>query len=147
MISVALTGTSSKQQALVSRLAASRSTVLARSTDQSQHPAGRHRQAQRRLSAEQAEQLAAAYEAGASVKDLAAQWGIHRTTVAAQLRQAGVRLRGTGVPANCLDDAVQLYRDGWSCQRLAERYDCNATTVWKVLQQAGVRLRAPWERG
>jgi transposase-like protein len=93
------------------------------------------------------QQLVADYEAGASVQDLAARWGIHRTTVAAQLRQADVRLRRQGVPDELLDEAIRLYNDGSSCQRLAERFGCNATTVWKVLQQAGVRLRAPWARG
>ena len=71
---------------------------------------------------------------------------MHRTTVAAQLREASVQLRRQGVPDDLLDEAIRLYNDGWSCQRLAERYGCNATTVWKVLKQAGVRLRTPWER-
>jgi hypothetical protein len=66
--------------------------------------------------------------------------------VAAQLRQAGVRLRRQGVPDGLLDEAIRLYKDGWTCQRLAERFGCNATTVWKVLRQAGVQLRTPWER-
>jgi hypothetical protein len=54
--------------------------------------------------------------------------GLHRTTVAAQLRQAGVKLRHQGVPDALLDEAIQLYGDGWSCQRLAERYGCDAET-------------------
>ena len=90
--------------------------------------------------------LVTEYEAGGSIQELAARWGLHRTTVAAQLRQTGVRLRGRGVPADRRAEALRLYGEGWSCQRLAERYGCNPTTVWKVLQQAGVRLRAPWER-
>jgi DNA-directed RNA polymerase specialized sigma24 family protein len=142
---VGLTGSSSKQQSLVSRLAASQPNLLAGPTDRRRRPV-RQRQPQRRLTADQAQQLVAEYDAGARVQDLADRWKIHRTTAVAQLRQAGVRLRGQGVPADRHDEAVRLYGEGWSCQRLAERYDCGATTVWKLLKQAGVRLRAPWER-
>jgi transposase-like protein len=106
----------------------------------------RQRQAQRRLTAEQSKQLIAEYRTGASIKELATQWGVHRTTVAAQLRQAGVPLHRQGIPADQLAEAVRLYCEGWSCQRLAERYGCNATTAWKLLQQAGVKLRKPWGR-
>jgi transposase-like protein len=143
---VALTGTSSKQQTLVRRLAASQPALVATSGNHGKGPPVRQRQTQRRLTAEQRQQLAAGYEAGANIKQLAAQWGLHRTTVAAQLREAGVQLRGQGLPDGVLDEAIRLYDAGWSCQRLAERYGCNATTVWKVLQQTGVKLRAPWER-
>ena len=104
------------------------------------------RQHQRRLTESEVVALAEQYQAGKQMDELAAIFGVHRTTVATQLRQSGVRLRSRGVPQHRRDEAVQLYGEGWSCQRLAERYTCNATTVWKVLQQAGVRLRAPWER-
>lgn len=106
----------------------------------------RQRQAQRRLTPKQVQQLVAEYEAGASVRGLAARRGVHRTTVTMQLRQAGVPVRRRGLTEESRTEAVRLYGEGWSCQRLADRYGCNATTVWKMLQQAGVRLRAPWER-
>jgi transposase-like protein len=143
---VVLTGSSSKQQSLVSRLAAAQPGLLTRATDDRQCSPVRQRQSQRRLTPEQVQQLVDEYEAGTGVQDLAARWAIHRTTVAAQLRQAGVRLRRQGLSEETLDQAIHLYNEGWSCQRLAERYDCNNTTVWKALQQVGVRLRAPWER-
>jgi len=79
------------------------------------------------------------------MKELATRWNLHRTTVAAQLRQAGVRLRRQGVPDPLLDEAVRLYSDGWSCQRLADHYCCDAETVRQTLKRAGVHLRAPWE--
>jgi hypothetical protein len=97
------------------------------------------------LTPEQVQQLVTEYEVSVCVKNLAARWGVHRTTIAAQLKQARhpapqarrVRPSSRGCPA---------VRRGWSCQGLAERDDCNATTVWKLLQQAGVRLRVPWEQ-
>ena len=101
---------------------------------------------QRRLAAEQVGQLVNEYEAGDDMKELAVRWKLHRTTVAAQLRRAGVRLRRQGVPAERLDEAVRLYGDGWSLQRLAERFACDDETVRQALRRAGVPLRAPWER-
>ncbi len=90
--------------------------------------------------------MVAEYQAGAAMKVLAQSWGLHRTTVAAQLRRAGVSLRRQGVPDERLAEAVRLYGEGWSCQRLAERYDCDDETVRQTLKRAGVRLRVPWQR-
>ena len=102
------------------------------------------RQAQRRLTTQQVEQLVAANQAGASVRELAAKWRLHRTTVAAQLRRAGVKLRYHGISADRIDDVVRLYGEGWSCQRLAERYKCDNETVRQALTHAGLALRLPW---
>lgn len=104
------------------------------------------RQVQRRLTPEQVAQLFNEYEAGADMKELAARWRTHRTTVAGHLRRAGVELRRQGVPADRLDEAVQLYSEGWSLQRLAERYGCDDETVRQTLLRAGVHMRQPWER-
>ncbi|WP_091112618.1 helix-turn-helix domain-containing protein [Geodermatophilus dictyosporus] len=101
---------------------------------------------QRRLTADQVTALVRAYEAGADMKALAARWGMHRATVAAQLRRAGVELRRQGLPPDRLQEAVRLYGEGWSCQRLAERYGCDDETVRQTLKKANIRLRKPWER-
>ena len=54
------------------------------------------RQRQRRLTQAQADELAAQYEKGATVYQLAAQFGCHRTTVAERLKKAGIRMRRDG---------------------------------------------------
>ncbi len=141
-----LTGTSSKQQALVSRLAAAQPALIVGPIDSQRGAPARQRQVQRRLTSDQVQQLVTEYEAGIGVQDLATRWSIHRTTVATQLRQAGVLARRRGLTEEARAEAVRLYAEGWSCQRLAERYGCNATTVWSVLRRANVQLRAPWER-
>jgi DNA-directed RNA polymerase specialized sigma24 family protein len=120
---------------------------VATPTDHQQSLPVRQRQTQRRLNDEQTQQLVAEYEAGASMKELAARWDMHRTTVGSHLRQAGVQLRRQGVPDPLLDEAIRLYNDGWSCQRLVERYTCDAESVRQALKRARVPLRAPWERG
>jgi len=143
---VGLTGGSSEQTSLLRRLAAELPALLRHRPKRTKPKKMRQRQRQRRLTAKQAKQLISEYEAGADMTVLAARWGLHRTTVAAHVRRAGVELRRQGVPADRLYEAVRLYNEGWSLQRLAERYDCDEETVRQALKRAGVRLRAPWER-
>ena len=98
------------QSSLFRRLAQALPTLLRRRASPSA-PA-KQRQAQRRLTTQQVERLTAEYQAGKDIKALAVRWGMHRTTVAAQLRRAGVALRRQGVPADRLDEAVRLYGEG-----------------------------------
>ncbi|MDP9434130.1 MAG: hypothetical protein M3P93_02610 [Actinomycetota bacterium] len=100
-----------------------------------------------RLTEPQLQQLVRDYEAGLNMRPLARKYGIHRLTVAAHLRRAGVQLRYQGLTHEEASAAAQLYQDGWSLQRLAERYDCTAETVRQALKAQGVVLRKPWERG
>lgn len=127
-----LTGTPSKFSTQVEHLAAGLPDLLKRRT-QTKHV--RQRQAQRRLTPEQMAQLAAEYEAGDSMKALAARWQLHRTTVAEHLRRAGVKLRRLGIPPERVVEVAQLYVEGWSCQRLAERYGCDDETVRQALKR------------
>jgi DNA-directed RNA polymerase specialized sigma24 family protein len=83
---------------------------------------------------------------GTKLPSTIGRWELHRTTVAEHLRRAGVAVRQRGVPAEKLDEAMQLYREGWSCWRLAKRYDCDEETVRQTLKRAGLTLRAPWAR-
>jgi DNA invertase Pin-like site-specific DNA recombinase len=52
------------------------------------------RQRQRRLTKVQVVEIAAKYQAGATVYKLAAEFGCHRTTVAERLKKAGIVMRG-----------------------------------------------------
>jgi len=104
------------------------------------------RQVERRLTPNQVDRSVADCQAGASMKELATRWQLHRTSVAAQLRRAGVEQRRQGVPDERLDEAIRLYGEGWSYQRLAECFGCADETVRQALELAGVQLRRPWER-
>lgn len=139
-----LTEGSSKQLAQLRRLAAELPALLRRRPHRAEPVTPR--QTQRRLTPEQVARLVAEYEGGKDMKALAARWGMHRATVAAHLRRAGVELRRQGVPAELLDEVIRLYSEGWSCQRLAERFGCDDETVRQALKRAGVQLRRPWQR-
>lgn len=91
--------------------------------------------------------VALAYRRGATMKQLAAQYGVHRTTIRACLGRLGIPLHVAGIDPADYDEVIRLYQDGWSLVRLADRYDCNPSTVQRVLIEAGVSRREPWERG
>ena len=77
------------------------------------------KQPQTRLNREDVTQLVAAYQAGARVKQLAEQFGIHRLTVSSILQREGVRLRPGGIHPDDLPEVIRLYQDGWALARLA----------------------------
>lgn len=109
-------------------------------------PAGA-RQHQRRLTPVQAASLVREYEGGESVKVLI-RYAVHRATVNAILKRAGVELRArVMIDAETSDEAVTLYIRGWSLAKLGTRYDCAADTVRLALLARGVTMRRPWERG
>jgi DNA-directed RNA polymerase specialized sigma24 family protein len=104
------------------------------------------RQLQRRLTATEVVELVREYESGADMTELAARWGVHRTTVASHLRRAGAELRRQGLSAEQVAVAIRLYEGGQSCERLADRFRCDDETVRLALRQAGVTMRSPWTR-
>jgi len=135
---VAQTQQSSKLNAQLRALAATLPDVLARAPAP---PAAHTRQRQRRLTAAQVAQLVAAYQAGADMKTLAQRWGVHRQTVAAHLRQAGVPLRQKGLTPEQIAEAASLYAGGWTLARLGGRYGCHPTVVLRAFQRTGTPRR------
>lgn len=101
------------------------------------------RQHQRRLQAGEILELVAAYMAGATVRDLTQQFGIHRTTVLEHLKRNGVSRRPHQRKLTELDvqAAVRLYRAGWSTTRLGRRFRVDAETVRRELHRAGMTLQ------
>jgi hypothetical protein len=107
----------------------------------------RPRQHQRRLSMTEVTKLVSAYEQQASVKELAQQFGIHRTTVTALLQRHGVELRHSGLEPTEVQAAANLYRQGWTLARLGEMLGADSTTIWRMLRAAGVKMRPPTSSG
>jgi lambda repressor-like predicted transcriptional regulator len=75
------------------------------------------------------------------VKDLAIEFGVHRTTVTQHLRRNGVALRRRGLDDQQIDQAVHLYRQGWSLARVGARLHVDAHTVRTALRARGVPTR------
>jgi DNA-directed RNA polymerase specialized sigma24 family protein len=95
----------------------------------------------RRLGIDDRAELLTSYQAGATVYEVAAKFGIHRHTVSKHLRDAGIRLRLDGITPDQIDRAVQLYTSGWSLARIAEQFGVTSTTVHKRLRERGVQMR------
>jgi lambda repressor-like predicted transcriptional regulator len=89
-------------------------------------------------------ELSKEYEqGGASVKELAQQFGIHRVTVTAHLHRNGVEFRRSGIAQEDILTAARLYDQGWSLMKLGAKYGVDSTTVWRALRAAGVVMRSP----
>jgi len=86
------------------------------------------------------------YRAGATTREIAKTFGIHHERIGKVLRDAGVRLRRSGMTDIEIDEAVLLYEQGWSLAPIGAKLGSNALTVRDRLRERGVRIRAPHER-
>jgi DNA-directed RNA polymerase specialized sigma24 family protein len=94
-----------------------------------------------RLQRDQVKALVADYQAGATVYELAARFGINRKTVSRTLRREQVSIRMASLTIEQIDEAVELYGAGWSTTRIGERLRVDARTVHRRLQERGVSMR------
>ena len=101
------------------------------------------KQIQRRLSFEEVEQLIAQYLAGATVLELAAAHGVHRTTVLTLLERNRVPRRGRIWTPDLMELAIWLYVQGSSRASIGREFKVSPETVRHHLQTAGVPLRQP----
>lgn len=102
----------------------------------------------RKLSPDEVGELVAAYEAGASQRELTRQFGLHEQTVRAHLRRQGVRLRPQRVlTAGQEDEVVRLYvEETWTLREVAALFGVGQTAVRNVLVRRGARRRPQAKR-
>ena len=100
-------------------------------------------QQQVRLTPVRVDDLVSRYRAGASTRDLAAVFGVHRTTVVSHLERCGVPRRAhvRKLSDQQIRDASGEYLAGDSLKTLGERYGVDAATIRTHLVRAGVQLR------
>ena len=84
----------------------------------------------------------ARYKAGATLKQIAAEDGVHFNTVDRHLMLVGVKMRRPG-PARAGDprEWAKLYRRGSSLAEIADQAGCTAGCVHRNLLLLGVRMR------
>jgi transposase-like protein len=104
-------------------------------------PSRKPRQTQRRLSQEEVASLLNAYHEGASLKDLARDFQIHRATVAAHLDRQGMTSHRHGLNPDQIEDAIRLYSEGLSLATIAERFGVYPTSIYYWLRKNGATLR------
>ena len=98
------------------------------------------RQRQRHLTPDEVFNLLVAYEQGGTINELAATFGIHRTTVLEHIRRQGAPRR-TGVVLRRIHEAQRLYELGWSLRRVGDHLGVDAETVRQTFKGAGLELR------
>jgi transposase len=104
--------------------------------------AASRRPVQRRLKPDDVTRLVTEYRAGATARELAQRFGIHRTTVSAQLESACVPIRKGGLQSDQVDEVVRLYEMGWSARQLSKRFRVSDHTIAAELRKAGVQIRS-----
>lgn len=95
----------------------------------------------RRLRPAEVDELVAAYRSGATIRELAAQFGVHRATVGQHLAAQGVDTQPPALHPDDVPAAADLYRAGWSLARIAEKFGTTDDTVWRRLREVGVEMR------
>jgi len=97
------------------------------------------------LNAAEMARLVEHYEAGATVYELAAEFGIHRTIISQRLKGAGVEMRFTPLTKEQTEAAVALYETGLSLADVGWQLGFNSSTIHRALRQRGVNMRKPWD--
>jgi DNA invertase Pin-like site-specific DNA recombinase len=98
------------------------------------------KQAQRRLDVEEVDRLLQHYRAGDRINDLAAEFGISRTTVMKHVERAGAPRR-RNIIRDHLEDARRLYESGWSLARVGRHFGVDPATVGYAFRKASIPRR------
>ena len=104
------------------------------------------RQRQRRLTEAQVAEMATKYVAGATVYELAAEFGCNRSTVAERLKKSGISMRCKSPTSEEIDAMVRLQASGLSPAEIGKQIGFFANTVRKCLQGRKIRARKTHER-
>jgi predicted transcriptional regulator len=75
------------------------------------------------------------YKAGATVYELATEFGCHRATVAQRLKKAGVVMRLQSPEVVAIDSMERLYRSGLLYSEIGRQLGYSANTVRKYLRE------------
>jgi transposase len=99
------------------------------------------KQVHRRLRPAEIDELVAAYQAGATLRQLSEQFQVHRASISIILERQNVPRRYRMVERERLQRAIRDYQDGKSIISIATELGVSGDTVRKALGRAGVKLR------
>ena len=101
------------------------------------------RQLQRRLTADEIDELLEAYMNGEPIRDIAFRHGVHRTTVIGHVTRRGLPRRSEQAWTDQeLRTAARLYASGKSLAAVGQHFGIDAATVANRFRRAGVPIRA-----
>ena len=99
------------------------------------------RQRQRRLTEAQVILMADKYENGATVYQLADEFGICRSSVSGWLKRLGISMRGQPTSIEVIDSMVGLYLAGLSLADVSQKLGTSPGTVRNHLKSRNVQMR------
>jgi hypothetical protein len=82
-----------------------------------------------------------AYQAGSTLDEVAAMFGVYVRTAAAHLEREGIPQRRHRLSAEQVAEAVRLYKAGWSTIRIGHLFGVYPESVRYRLKRAGIELR------
>lgn len=85
--------------------------------------------------------MLAAYTAGVPVQELTARFGVHRGTVWAVVRRAGLDARTPGVSVETREEAARLYADGLTLVQVARQLGLGDEAVRAAVVACGGTIR------
>jgi len=86
--------------------------------------------------------LAEAYIAGTSIKDLADQFEIDRSTILKHLKVLDIPRRHPALDPDQCDEVCRLYEGGLNSTEIGQIFDVSPDTVLRTLRRAKVRIRS-----
>src|SRR4029453_8333094 len=101
----------------------------------------KRKQAQVRLGPDGVAALVRAYQAGSTLEEVAAKFGIYVRTAAAHLEREGIPQRRHRLSPAQVSEAVRLYEAGWSTIQIGHHFGIYPQSIRYRLQQTGVVLR------
>lgn len=97
------------------------------------------------LSAANRKELAAGYDVGVPVKELAERFGVHRATVNRVAAQAGLQTRRVPLSKQRQAEAARLYAEGLTLREVAAKFGTGKDAVRSAVVAHGgvIRPRGP----
>ena len=91
--------------------------------------------------------ICASYEAGQKVEAIAANFGVHPSTVKRIARRKGAKIRPIGRSISVRDsEIVADYLSGISAAEVAGTHRCSCQTVYNAVRRLGEAVRPRWGR-
>ena len=101
----------------------------------------RPKQTQVRLTRDPVAQLITSYQAGSTLEEVAAEFGVYVRTAAAHLERQGVPQRRHRLTPDQVAEAVGLYEAGWSTIQIGQHFGVYPESIRYRLMRAGVHMR------
>jgi DNA-binding CsgD family transcriptional regulator len=85
--------------------------------------------------------LAEAYKSGTSINELAAQFGIDRSTILNHLKSMDIPRRYPALEPDQCEEVCRLYEGGLNSTQIGQIFDVSPDTVLRAIRKNGISPR------